>query len=177
VSWFMVDVEANGPIPGDYSMTEVGVVRMDNELRTTFHGKLIPLPGAKWLREAYEVVGYDHQWAMENHDDPLLVMKNFWQWVKDVNRNGKPCFIADNNGFDYGFVNWYFWHFLGESPFGHSSTNLGSLYKGLIKDFSKNFKHLRNTKHDHNPVNDARGNAEALQTMVRTMGLKMFGVT
>jgi exonuclease len=176
MSWFMVDVESNGPIPGDFSMTEVGVVRMDADLKTTFHGKLCPLPGASWQDEAYAVVGYDHATAC-TFPDPFKTMTEFGAWVKSVNRNGKPCFIADNNGFDYGFVNWYFWHFLGESPFGHSSTNLGSLYKGLIKDFSKNFKHLRNTKHDHNPVNDARGNAEALQTMVRTMGLKMFGVT
>jgi len=176
MSWFMVDVEANGPIPGDYSMTEVGVIRMDENLDMSFHGKLRPLPGAMWQEEAYKVVGYDHKTAM-TFPDPLATMQEFSNWIHAVNKNGKPCFIADNNGFDYGFVNWYFWHFLGRSPFGHSSTNLGSLYKGLIKDFSKNFKHLRETKHDHNPVNDARGNAEALHKMVRTMGLKMFGVT
>ena len=50
-------------------------------------------------------------------------------------------FVSDNNGFDWQFVNWYFHAFLGENPFGHSSTNLGSLYKGLVKDFKKNFKH------------------------------------
>ncbi len=175
MSWFMVDVEANGPIPGDYSMTEIGVVRMDEDLKTTFHGYLRPLDGAKWIQEAYDVVGYGHDHAM-TFEYPLKTMTDFAQWVKDVNRNGQPCFISDNNGFDYGYVNWYFHHFLGRSPFGHSSTNLGSLYKGLVKDFSKNFKHLRRTKHDHNPVNDAMGNAESLQHMVREMGLHMFGV-
>jgi hypothetical protein len=35
-------------------------------------------------------------------------------------------FVSDNNGFDWQFINWYFWHFTGANPFGHSSTNLGS---------------------------------------------------
>jgi hypothetical protein len=71
------------------------------------------------------------------------------------------------------FVCWYFWHFLGRTPFGHTSQNLGSLYKGMVKDMQPNFKHLRRTKHDHNPVNDAKSNAEALLAMKTDMGLKI----
>ena len=82
-------------------------------------------------------------------------------------------FVSDNNGFDWQFINWYFHAFLGKNPFGHSSTNLGSLYKGLVKDMSKNFKHLRRTRHTHHPVDDARGNAEALLHMRDAMGLKI----
>jgi hypothetical protein len=33
----------------------------------------------------------------------------------------------------------------GHNPFGFSSTNPGSLYKGLVRDTSKNVKHLRHT--------------------------------
>jgi len=32
----------------------------------------------------------------------------------------------------------------------------------LVQDTTKNFKHLRKTEHTHHPVDDARGNAEAL---------------
>jgi hypothetical protein len=70
------------------------------------------------------------------------------------------------------FVCWYFHHFLGENPFGYSSQNLGSLYKGLAKDTFVNFKHLRKTKHTHHPVDDAKGNAEALLEM-KGMGLSI----
>ena len=58
------------------------------------------------------------------------------------------------------------------SPFGFSSTNLGSLYKGMAGDMRKSFKHLRKTKHTHHPVDDARGNAEALLQMKQD-GLKI----
>ena len=82
-------------------------------------------------------------------------------------------FISDNNGFDWQFINWYFHHFIGASPFGFSSTNLGSLYKGVVRDTTQNFKHLRKTKHTHNPVDDAKGNAEALLTLSDEFKLKI----
>jgi hypothetical protein len=39
-------------------------------------------------------------------------------------------------------------------------------------DMRASWKHLRKTKHDHNPVNDAIGNAEAILAM-KKMGLKI----
>lgn len=46
------------------------------------------------------------------------------------------------------------------------------LYKGLVKDTFTNFKHLRKTEPTHHPVDDARGNAEALLLM-KEQGLKI----
>ena len=46
-------------------------------------------------------------------------------------------------------------------------------YKGLQKDTFANFKHLRRTRHTHNPVDDAMGNAEALLHMKEVLGLKI----
>jgi hypothetical protein len=99
-------------------------------------------------------------------------MARFATWVEE-NSVGRPMFISDNNGFDWMFVCWYFHHFLGRNPFGHSSTNLGSLYKGLEKDCFKNFKHLRKTAHTHNALDDAKGNAEALLALKNNIGLKI----
>ena len=48
-----------------------------------------------------------------------------------------------------------------------------SLYKGLVSDMTKNFKHLRKTRHTHHPVDDAKGNAEAMLAMRDEMGLKI----
>lgn len=64
-------------------------------------------------------------------------------------------------------------HFTGSNPFGFSSTNLGSLYKGIQKDTYVNFKHLRKTRHTHHPVDDAKGNAEALLFMKEKLGLRI----
>jgi hypothetical protein len=162
----MVDVEADGPIPGDYSMVCFGAVDVSDPSRT-FYGKLQPISGV-WIPNALKVSGFSREETLK-FPDPWETMNEFEKWLLEKKN---PMFIADNNGFDYMFICWYFWHFLGRNPFGHSSTNLGSLYKGLVKSVFKNFKYLRKTKHDHNPVNDAMGNVEAFHKMVE-MGLKV----
>ncbi len=99
-------------------------------------------------------------------------MARFRDWLAGVS-DGQPRFISDNNGFDWQFVNWYFHHFLGANPFGFSSSNLGSLYKGVVRDTFKNFKHLRKTRHTYHPVDDAKGNAEALLAIRIQFDLKI----
>lgn len=170
MSAIMVDIESDGPIPGDYSMISFGAVVVDEELDKTFYGKLKPISG-KWVPEALAVSGHSREEVMA-FKEPKIVMLDFASWLKE-HSNGKPLFFSDNNGFDWQFINWYFHHFTKENPFGFSSTNLGSLYKGMVKDMSKNFKHLRKTKHTHNPVDDAIGNAEALLRLKNEMGLKI----
>ena len=170
MSYVMVDVESDGPIPGDYSMISFGAVLVTPTLDKTFYGKLRPISD-KWIPEALAVSGFTREEVMQ-FEQPEKVMADFRDWLK-LNVSNGPMFISDNNGYDWQFICWYFHHFLGENPFGHSSTNLGSLYKGLVRDTSKNFKHLRITKHTHHPVDDAKGNAEAMLVMIREFDLKI----
>ena len=170
MSVIMVDIESDGPIPGDYSMISFGAVIVDEELNKTFYGKLKPI-SEKWIPDALKVSGFTREETLE-FNDPKEVMSEFSNWIKS-NSKSKPMFFSDNNGFDWQFINWYFIHFISENPFGFSSTNLGSLYKGMVNDMFKNFKHLRKTKHTHNPIDDAMGNAEALIHMKNEMGLKI----
>lgn len=170
MSYFMVDVETDGPIPGDYSMVSFGAVLVTPGLDQAFYGQLRPISD-RWVPEALAVSGHSREDAL-GFDDPTAVMERFAAWIGEHSR-GRALFISDNNGFDWQFINWYFHHFLGHNPFGFSSTNLGSLYKGLQKDTFVNFKHLRQTAHTHHPVDDARGNAEALLHMKQVMGLKI----
>ena len=170
MSYVMVDVEADGPAPADYSMVCFGAVIVEPELASTFYGRLRPVSD-KWQPEALAVSGFTRK-EVEAFDDPATVMEAFRAWLA-ANVKGQPMFISDNNGFDWQFINWYFHHFLGANPFGHSSTNLGSLYKGVVRDTFRNFKHLRKTQHTHHPVDDARGNAEALLAMIEQYELRV----
>ena len=169
MAYVMVDVESDGPIPGDYSMICIGAVLVQERLRETFYGRLRPISD-QWIPEALAVSGFSRTETL-SFDDPKTVMEAFAHWIAKTVK-GRPLFVSDNNGFDFAFVSWYFWHFTGANPFGHSSTNLGSLYKGLVKDTFQTFKHLRQTVHTHHPVDDAKGNAEALLAM-KAMGLKI----
>ena len=166
----MVDIESDGPIPGDYSMISFGAVIVDESLDKTFYGQLKPISD-NWIPQALEVSGFSREETL-CFEKPKKVMLDFAAWIKS-NSKSRPLFFSDNNGFDWQFVNWYFHHFTGDNPFGFSSTNLGSLYKGLTSDMFQNFKHLRKTKHTHHPVDDAMGNAEALLHMKKEMGLKI----
>ena len=170
MAYIMVDVESDGPIPGDYSMVSFGAVLVNEELDQSFYGQLRPI-SEKFIPEALAVSGHTREETLA-FEDPKKVMEDFKVWIKLYSKD-QPIFISDNNGFDWMFVCWYFHHFTGGNPFGFSSQNLGSLYKGLVKDASKNFKHLRKTKHTHHPVDDAKGNAEALLTLKKEYDLKV----
>ena len=170
MSYIMVDVETDGPIPGDYSMISFGAVLINDNLDKTFYGQLKPI-SANYQEDALKVSGFSRAETL-SFQDPKEVMLQFESWIKE-NSSGRSIFISDNNGFDWMFICWYFHHFIKRNPFGYSSQNLGSLYKGMVKDTFKNFKHLRKTKHTHHPVDDAKGNAEALIHMKKEMGLKI----
>jgi len=170
MSYVMVDVETDGSIPPDYSMICFGAVIVDETLDKRFYGQLKPI-SKNWIPERLKISGFSREQSLQ-FDNPEKVIAEFNDWLKS-NVKDMPIFISDNNGFDWQFINYYFHHFLGNNPFGYSSTNLGSLYKGLVKDTTLNFKHLRKTTHTHNPLDDVLGNAEALLYMKKEMGLKV----
>ena len=170
MSYIMVDIESDGPIPGDYSMVCFGAVVVEPELNRAFYGRLRPI-SEKFIPEALAVSGFTRGEVLQ-FDDPETVMRQFADWLRQVSPD-RMLFISDNNGFDWQFINWYFHHFTGSNPFGFSSTNLGSLYKGMVMGTLQTFKHLRRTRHTHHPVDDAIGNAEALLAMKNGMGLKI----
>ena len=166
----MVDIEADGAIPSDYSMISLGAIVVDEALDQTFYRCLKPI-SENYNPKALAVSGFSREETL-TFEEPKIVMQDFSDWINDVCKD-RPMFISDNNGFDWMFVCWYFHHFLGENPFGFSSQNLGSLYKGIVKDTFKNFKHLRQTRHTHHALDDAKGNAEALLTLKKEYGLKI----
>ena len=62
---------------------------------------------------------------------------------------------------------------MAHNPRLRSRALSGSLCKGLMVDMTKNFKHLRKTRHTHHPVDDAKGNAEALLALKEGFKLKI----
>ena len=160
----MVDVESDGPCPGMHSMICFGAVIVEPGFQRTFYAQLKPISEI-WVPEALAISGFSREETLK-FPDPRDAMQNFEEWLNKNSQSKRPIFWSDNNGYDFSFINYYFWQQLGRNPFGWSSANLGSFYKGLNKDLYSTFKHLRDTKHTHNPVDDAKGNAEALLKML-----------
>ncbi len=171
MSLFVTDVETDGALIGDNSMVCFGIVKLTDDLKTTptFYGQTKPISDI-YDAEALAISGFSRE-DHETFNDPKEVMEELNLWLKKHSK-GKPILIADNNGYDASWINYYFLRFLGHNPFGWSSRRIGDLYCGMMKDTWAGWKELRITKHTHHPVDDAMGNAEALLKM-KEMGLKI----
>lgn len=169
MSYFSVDIEADGPYPGDYSMVCFGAVKVTDALDKTFYGATAPISD-KWVPEALAISGIPREYHSE-FKDPEVDMQLFALWIEQ-NTVGRPIFISDNPG-DWSFINYYLLRYAGRNPFGWSGRRIGDLYCGLVKDTFAKWKHLRKTIADHNPVHDAMGNAEVILHMRDNMGLKI----
>ena len=56
-------------------------------------------------------------------------------------------FVSDNPAYDFQWINFYFWRYFGENPFGHSGRRIADFYAGLVGDFrsTQKWKRLRRT--------------------------------
>jgi len=171
MSLFVVDVESDGGLLGVNSMVCFGAVKLTDDLKTTptFYGQTKPISDI-YNEKALAISGFSREEHLK-FKDPLYVMAEFAEWI-NANTKGRPILISDNNGYDASWINFYFLKFYGKNPFGWSSRRIGDLYCGMVKDIWASWKNMRVTKHDHNPVSDAMGNAEALLKM-KEMGLKI----
>ena len=171
MSYVIVDVESDGPIPAEFSMVCFGAVILDDALNQTFYGRTRPV-SERFNPEALAVSGFSREQHL-GFDEPVGVMEKFAGWL-EKNSKGRPVFVSDNPAFDWQFINYYFHRFLGRNPFGFSARRIGDLYSGLVRDASKasEWKKYRVTTHTHNPVDDAKGNAEALKKF-KELGLKI----
>jgi len=171
MSLFVVDVETDGGIQGFHNMVCFGAIKLTDDLETApvFYGQTKPLQ-PHYEPEALAVSGFSRE-EHETFDHPADVMPKFAAWLKEHSK-GRPILISDNNGYDASWINWYFLVYNGTNPFGWSSRRIGDLYCGMKMDMWSGWKKLRVTKHTHHPVDDARGNAEALLKM-KKMGLKI----
>src|SRR5262245_46406566 len=129
MSFFIVDVESDGPIPADYSLVCFGAVLFDAALKTTFFGKVRPISESH-VPAALAVSGYSRA-QHATFDDPKVVMERFAAWL-NRHSDGRPVFVSDNLAYDWQWVNFYFHHFLGRNPFGFSGRRIGDLYAGLM---------------------------------------------
>lgn len=163
--WIVVDIESDGPCPAIYSMISFGAIVVEPSLSRHFKGMMSPV-SPNWNAEALSVCGISRE-IHETYPSPDDTMRGFKTWLDAVSETEPLTFVSDNPAFDWQFINYYFHRFLGSNPFGFSARRIGDLYSGWKGDARKSnaWKKLRKTKHTHDPLDDAKGNAEALLTM------------
>src|SRR5438046_10634849 len=125
MSWFVVDVESDGPVPGRYSIVSFGAILVEPTLSKTFYGQTKPI-SEHFVPESLAISGHSRQQHLAS-EDPAEVMKRFADWL-DQTSAGRAIFVSDNLAFDWQWINYYFHTFLGQNPFGYFGRRIGDLY-------------------------------------------------
>ncbi|GAA0798241.1 exonuclease [Spirilliplanes yamanashiensis] len=138
--YISADVEADGPIPGPYSMSSVGMAaaatfdgttftRLD-PAADTFYRELRPISD-RFEPAAAAVSGLNRDELARTGAPPAEAMAANVAWIAGVadRHRARPVFVAYPLGFDWMFVYWYHVRFTGGSPFGHSGhVDVKTLY-------------------------------------------------
>lgn len=124
------DIEADGPVPGIYSMLSFASAAYNKggELVSTFEANLEVLPEARQHPETMEWwKQFPEAWEAHRLDvePPAKAMQRYSDWLKAL--PGTPVFTAYPACVDFMFVYWYMHKFLGESTFGFVALDIKTL--------------------------------------------------
>ncbi len=125
-----VDIEADGPIPGDYSMLSMGASLVARP-QGKFYAELRPIC-ERFDPESLAVSNLDRDQLKLTGTDPFAAMRSLESWLVGACGGNQPIFIGNNAPFDWMFVCWYFWHFLGRNPFGYDALDIPSYAMGAL---------------------------------------------
>jgi len=170
-NWIVVDVEADNTSPATGSIVCFGAVSVA-DLSKVFYGKTKPIT-PEYNEKALAISGFTRA-EHEKFPEPKVIFGGFDTWVHSIVGSDRATLLSDNPAFDWQWINYYFDQYFGYNPFGFSARRIGDLYCGLVKDLRANRdwkRKYRKTAHDHNPVNDAKGNAEAILALVKEFNL------
>jgi hypothetical protein len=187
--YFSCDIEADGPIPGPYSMSSIAFCvagfakdslddfeTIDPELHT-FYRELKPISD-RFDERAAGVSGLDRNELIAKGIDPVYAMNEAHNWVRKLadKHGARAVFVAYPLSFDWVFSHWYFVNFASKGdPFSFSSAiDIKTLYaahtNSLIRNSTKRQMpdHLKSPrKHTHNALDDAQGQADLFANIIK----------
>ena len=170
-TYFSVDVESSGPIPGEYSMLAIGACVVGQPDKS-FYAELKPI-STKFVPDALKVSGFELEQLQRDGLAPEEAMKSFASWVRKTAEDRKAVFVGFNACYDWQFVNWYLVRFAGENPFGFAGLDIKSYYMGLSgKHWSETTssqlpkKFQPDQPQTHNALEDARAQASIFEKLL-----------
>jgi hypothetical protein len=192
IAYFSVDIEADGPQPGDYSMSSFGAVLCGtltqdcfqptnlDDIANQYYVELKPI-STKWVPEAAAVSGLDRDNLINYGLAPIYAMTRFNHFVEDRSKlyDARPIFVGWPLSYDWMWIYWYLMKYAGESAFGFS----GAIdMKTWVAAKSNNNKKLSGKRavykalgvaprpHTHNALDDAIEQGELWQHLINWDG-------
>jgi hypothetical protein len=169
-----VDVEADGPIPGPYSMLSLGMA-VAGHPELCFYTELRPISD-DYVEQALAVSGLDRDRLLREAPSAEEAMSAAAAWVNGLRKIGRPVFLAAPAVWDGMFVHWYFIRFTGRSPFGAtgSGVDLRSYWMGLtgsewVQTHKGKIKYalgLHDVPHTHHAGEDAAELAQVFDAVL-----------
>jgi hypothetical protein len=188
------DIEADGPIPGLYSMLSLGLcvaATFDgvnfvprDPTRDTFYRELKPI-SQNFDANALKVSGLDRAALGENGSDPAAAMREAGSWLKEKADGFNLVMVGYPIVFDWMFIHWYFVRFVGESPFGFSNAlDMKTMFqqKAYVTLESSGLSDLpseiaSSRRHTHNAMEDAIDQAVIFNRLFVWQGIAGRGAT
>jgi DNA polymerase III epsilon subunit-like protein len=185
--YISVDIEADGPIPGPWSMLSLGAAVAGRQDATgftaadpeehTFYRELRPISD-EFVPEALAVSGLDRERLKTEGSEPAAALTEFADWVRRVSVGAQPVMCGYPAPYDWTFLYWYLIRFTGTSPFGHSGClDLKTLYATKarlpLRAVAKGTmpRHLLpKRRHTHHALDDAVEQAELLANLMTWLG-------
>ncbi|UYQ65306.1 exonuclease [Streptomyces peucetius] len=187
--YISVDVEADGPVPGPYSMLTFGAAvagRQDgaeyeehDPEKHTFHRELRPI-SEDFDPQALAVSGLDRERLAAEGCEPVRAMAKFGAWVeglRETHGGAQPVMCGYPAPYDWMFLYRYQVWFTGSSPFGHSGCLDMTLYATKarlpLRAVSKGTMPrvlLSRRRHTHHALDDAIEQAELFSSLMAWPG-------
>ena len=177
--YFSIDLESDGPYPGDYSMLSLGCVVFDRhgaELGE-WYANFELLPGASQHPDTMKFWADNQPYYDITRtfvQSPQEAMTHFVEWVESF--DGHPVAVAMPAGFDFSWMWWYSNKFAGRCPFSFSCLDLKTMAMCLIKkpyrDSTKRnwprhwFSRL---PHTHHALDDSREQGQTFVNMLKDL--------
>src|SRR6185436_1518522 len=133
----MIDIETSGPLIGTHSMTELGaaVGSKKEGVIDRFEALIRPIGTAVAASpDSFEK-------AKKEGVAPADAMKRFAAWSAPL-LGKKALFVARPAAFDWPWIVWYAWTYLGENPFGFKSVCASSWFQAKGKRFEVDLPHV-----------------------------------
>lgn len=170
-SHFVLDVESDGPHPLDFNMISFALVSLTDPAKG-FSALLQPIHenDGGW-KAARDVSGISWERQRAEGRPTREVMDEVQTWAVEIAQRDRITIWSDNPAYDWQFWNAYTHHFTGRNVAGFSARRIGDLDAGRrgAPLTTNGWKKWRRTEHTHDPLDDARGNAEALRTILEAM--------